>query len=166
MSHFVAHKHHAKKWGYETHLVNQTPPCPPVLGNGMETGYCLKELTVIPNGQACSIHFHRLKHETFYMVDGFLMLEIWSQIKDAWVAVALGDPPAVLKHLKHRAVMKLDVGETFTIAPFRPHRFWAPRVVAKFIEVSTPDRAEDSYRIVEAGDKPKDRALPAHLRRL
>lgn len=51
-----------KAWGYEQIICNTEH-------------YCSKFLHVAP-GQRCSLHFHHLKDETFYILDGICILEI------------------------------------------------------------------------------------------
>jgi mannose-6-phosphate isomerase-like protein (cupin superfamily) len=132
----------AKLWGHELHVINN-----------MERGYCLKQLTVDPTGNACSIHYHVLKTETFWVRSGALLLEVFNRLEDEQV---FRDEPKKSKlYLRNRAVHVLMPGALFTIETQMPHRFWTTgSVPAVFLEVSTPDRADDSYRIVDAGPIP------------
>jgi mannose-6-phosphate isomerase-like protein (cupin superfamily) len=112
-----------KKWGHETTLVN-TPL------------YCFKEMTVVPNGMASSIHYHVAKTETFIVRSGRVVLE-------------LHDPEKPVERLV------LEPGQTYTIPARLPHRFWcAGEEIARFDEVSTHDEGSDSYRIIESGPIP------------
>jgi len=52
------HNLHAKGWGYELWIHN-------------DEKYCGK-LLVIFAGKKCSLHYHKLKHETFYLQSGRL----------------------------------------------------------------------------------------------
>jgi hypothetical protein len=54
-----------KLWGYEKHLVNTEL-------------YCGKILVALPNGMACSIHYHKRKTETFHVLKGRLFLQLFS----------------------------------------------------------------------------------------
>ena len=68
------------------------------IANENAAGYCGKYLFVF-EGQTCPRHRHRLKHETFFLVEGRLEVEYDGDIR-----------------LLHR-------GETLTIKPGRYHRF-------------------------------------------
>ena len=54
-----------KLWGYEKHLVNSEL-------------YCGKILVALPNGMACSIHYHKKKTETFHILKGRLHLQLFA----------------------------------------------------------------------------------------
>jgi rfaE bifunctional protein kinase chain/domain len=99
-----------KVWGYEIWHVN-TPD------------YCCKTLVVYP-GYQCSRHFHRLKDETFIVLDGVIEFEIDGKL------------------------VRLRRGMSITIKPGTVHNF---RVVGNeigsFLEVSTHHREDDSYRV-------------------
>jgi mannose-6-phosphate isomerase len=112
-----------KLWGYEKHLVNTQL-------------YCGKILVAVPNGMACSIHYHKLKTETFHILNGRLHLQLFTL-----------DGTLVQEK-------ELSPGDTLTLIPLTPHRFWATDEVCEFLEVSTHDAAEDSYRLVDSGPIP------------
>lgn len=116
-----------KLWGHEQIIVN----------NDL---YCGKILTVLPNGNACSIHFHKLKTETFHLLSGRLFIQI-------------GPYSPSTKRYELRQQWLLP-GESLTIKPYTAHRFWSEGVESQFIEFSTPDSPKDSYRIIESGPKP------------
>mgnify|MGYP005849653537 CR=1 FL=1 len=133
-----------KSWGYERSFVNDP-----------QAGYCGKKLVAFPvwrgsNRNASSIHYHRLKTETFVVVRGRLLLEVWESPFDA----AAGTPPP-----KHR--FAIGYGEpALTLQPGEPHRFWsADDFLAEFHEFSSPDSPEDSIRLVNSGPAPE---LTAH----
>jgi D-lyxose ketol-isomerase len=109
-----------KLWGYEKHLVNTKL-------------YCGKILVALPNGMACSIHYHKKKTETFHILKGRLHLQLFTLEG---------------KFLTER---DLTVGDSLTLPPLTPHRFWAADEVCEFLEVSTQDAPEDSYRLVDSG---------------
>ena len=116
----------AKKWGHEEIIVNR-----PL--------YCLKRLTVVPNGNACSIHFHKVKTETFVIERGCLFLRLYNPIR------TMNDKPEL------KQVYELTEGAPITIEPFIPHQFYSTTGVCSFLEVSTHDDPADSYRLTESG---------------
>jgi N-acetylneuraminate synthase len=108
-----------KKWGRELWIVN-------------EPEYCGKLLTVQP-GHSCSLHFHKNKKETFYVLYGQLKLNILD------LKTATGKT-TVLKQ-----------GEAFTLLPLTPHTFsTADKRPCQFLEVSTHHEDSDSYRITRS----------------
>jgi D-lyxose ketol-isomerase len=115
-----------KLWGYEKHLVNSEL-------------YCGKILVALPNGMACSIHYHKKKTETFHILKGRLHLQLFT--------------------IEGKLVTERDLmaGDSLTLPPLTPHRFWAAEEVCEFLEVSTHDAPEDSYRLVDSG--PIDRSV-------
>ncbi len=125
-----------KLWGHEK-----------IIQNNLAAGYCLKELTVTPNGQACSIHYHKKKTETFYVIKGNLYIERYRSVEDC--PDDCGTP-------HDREVYRLSEGDILTLLPYTPHRFWAMGGDAVFIEGSSPDYSYDSYRIIPAGPIPSD----------
>ena len=112
-----------KLWGYEKHLVNTEL-------------YCGKILVAVPNGMACSIHYHKKKTETFHILKGRLHLQLFTTDGT----------------LSEQTV--LHCGDSLTLPPFTPHRFWAVGEVCEFLEVSTRDAPEDSYRLTDSGPAP------------
>lgn len=126
----AAPEHVTKLWGYETIFTNNYL-------------YCGKILTCLPNGNACSIHYHKRKTETFHVLRGKLQLEVYYQYGDL-----------VSYEVKLNMKLELLPGQSVTIPPFVPHRFWTRDEVAEFIEVSTTDYLDDSYRLVQAGPIP------------
>jgi len=100
-----------------------------------QSGYTGKVLTVEPNGNACSMHYHAIKTETFYVIEGVLELQIW-------------DNPISMRKIFGS---KVNVGDSITIQKNQPHRFWATKNRAVFVEVSTPDNPEDSIRMKPSG---------------
>ncbi len=90
--------------------------------------YCGKLLTVHRKMWSSDklFHYHPKKDETFYVIEGELLLHIKS---------GTNIKPIVLK-----------VGESYRIKPRERHRFTALSEVCKFIEVSTTHLKEDSIR--------------------
>ena len=114
-----------KKWGYEIVIENNSQ-------------YCGKHLHVIP-GKQCSVHYHKNKKETFYVIDGELILEYSDSLdKQDWESYYI-----LTKHLQK--------GDSFTIEPLVAHRFRsATNSSCDFIEISTHHDDSDSYRIIES----------------
>jgi mannose-6-phosphate isomerase-like protein (cupin superfamily) len=115
-----------KKWGYELIIEN----------NDL---YCGKHLHVAPYKQ-CSVHYHKIKKETFYIIEGTLLLEFSKSLsKNDW--------------LENNNIQKiiLKKGDSFTIEPLIAHRFLsANKSSCDFIEISTHHDDEDSYRLIES----------------
>jgi mannose-6-phosphate isomerase-like protein (cupin superfamily) len=108
-----------KKWGSELWIVN-------------EPEYCGKLLTVKP-GHRCSMHFHKNKKETFFILNGTLALTV----------IDLSD--ASSKDLM------LHAGESITLNPLTPHSFTAfGDTDCQVIEFSTHHEDSDSYRITRS----------------
>ena len=121
-----------KAWGYEKIIDNNEK-------------YCGKILTVYPEGVSSSIHYHKKKEETFYVLKGSLVLEVYPKC----------DPEKVNEsNLPSPEVRYMKEGDIIRLVPLVPHRFWAGRSeVAEFIEVSTTDDPNDSYRIRKSGPR-------------
>ncbi len=86
--------------------------------------YCSKILH-LRQGYRCSIHHHKIKDETFYILKGKVLLEAGG--KD--YAMEAGDAIRIPPDLKHRFT-----GITY----------------AEILEVSTQDSADDSYRTTKS----------------
>ena len=107
-----------KEWGYELWLAN----------NEAED-YCGKILYIEP-GYSSSMHYHAKKHETFYILEGELIVEVIDT-----------EPTERHAHI-------LGEGSTFVIDRFVPHQLSASGgVPAKFIEISTFHDDNDSHRL-------------------
>ena len=101
-----------KLWGEERWLVN----------NDL---YCAKFLYFNP-GYSSSLHFHRLKQETFYVMSG----NGWLELNDVKRQLAPGD--------------------TTTIFPQQRHRVWVPETHSRplsILEISTHHDGNDVDRI-------------------
>jgi len=114
-----------KKWGYEIWLENNED-------------YCGKHLHVL-SGKWSSAHYHKNKKETFYVINGELLLEYSPDLSiDRWKSVFVNN-----KILKK--------GETFTIERMIAHRFTSNiSSLCDFIEISTHHDDNDCYRIIES----------------
>jgi len=102
-----------KKWGCEKLIVN----------NGK---YCGKFL-ILNKGFMCSIHFHKIKDETFHVLKGKTILE--------------------LNGVGH----KLETGDTVHVPIDTPHRFIGIED-CELLEISTQDIKSDSYRQTQSGE--------------
>ena len=109
-----------KVWGSEEWLVN----------NDL---YCSKYLN-LAKGYQCSLHYHKIKDETFYVLDGTIELELREN-----------DRPVTM--ILHR-------GDQHRLYPHTIHRFRAVTTIAKILEVSTTHFDEDSYRLEVSGEVP------------
>lgn len=90
-----------------------------------DSDYCMKTL-VIHSGAQSSLHYHKVKRETFLCVQGSVMLEIGG---DAHV---------------------LTRGDSITIEPGVAHRFRAVTDAATVIEASTTHDDADVYRVEDS----------------
>jgi len=108
-----------KLWGSE-HLVTNSEK------------YCVKVMTIKPGTQV-SMHFHLKKEETFVVISGQLIIET--------LAGRNGKKSFSCLH---------KVGDAITLKPGTPHTFYCPKGQIEstvFLEASTQDFADDSYRI-------------------
>ena len=118
---------HMKGWGSEEWIVNNEK-------------YCGKILNLNP-GYTCSMHFHKNKDETFFIIQGYLKVEV------------INTNDGSVKELT------LHTGEILRIPPLTPHRF-TTTVTTVFIEFSTQHEESDSYRVIP-GDSQKCRIKSA-----
>ena len=114
-----------KPWGYEEWVVNDE--------------YCGKRL-VIMKGKRSSLHYHKEKKETFYVLKGAIFLE-WSPQVDY----------SVRKTLICNETLK--EGDVFTIEVGVLHRFEGLRNVNEIMEISTHHSDKDVYRLPGYKDK-------------
>ena len=115
-----------KKWGYELWIENNNI-------------YCGKHLHVMPEKQ-CSVHYHKNKKETFYVIEGELIIEYSASLeKKDW------------ENMINIGMKFLSKGEYFTIDPLMAHRFYSgSKSSCDFIEISSYHDDEDSFRIIES----------------
>lgn len=107
-----------KVWGSEHIIIN------------IPNKYCSKIMELRKDYQ-CSIHCHKTKHETFYILDGLCVIE-WGE-----------DP----NNLKGKIFGK---GYKLTIEPNIYHRFSGIGYYTEILEISTFDDPNDSFRIDES----------------
>lgn len=108
-----------KEWGYELWLANEE-----------KENYCGKILYVKP-GHSSSMHYHAKKHETFYVLEGTLNVEL------------------IDTNTTEKTTLTLEVGDTYVIDRYKPHRLFPSDISngVKFIEISTLHEDSDSYRV-------------------
>ena len=114
-------KNKKKVWGNEELVFNDR--------------HCVKIMTLKPNYK-CSLHTHVDKQESFVLILGAMVIET--------IAADGGKRTIVLE----------EQNDTITIEPNVPHRFYIPDYQAGntiFIECSTNDSSDDSYRIEPSG---------------
>lgn len=101
-----------KDWGYEDIIINNEL-------------YCFKKIFV-KKGHQCSVHWHRLKDEEFYIEYGNIVLELFGTSTN------------------------LKKGMSYRIRPNNVHRFTALEDTMIY-EVSTHHEDSDSYRVIKGG---------------
>jgi quercetin dioxygenase-like cupin family protein len=115
---------HPKGWGHELWLANTEL-------------YCGKILELWEDKE-CSIHYHKIKHETFYVYEGKMLVRVW---EEPFEAEDLADVPV--------SEFVMLEGERLIVPPNTPHQFRGLAKFTEFIEFSTQHFEEDSYRIVK-----------------
>jgi mannose-6-phosphate isomerase-like protein (cupin superfamily) len=131
----------AKGWGYEYWIHN-------------DKDYCGKEL-VLYRGKKCSVHYHKLKRETFYVVTGSMDVELYDRpFHVAWSSARVVNHDllrTVDKLRKTRqlktATVRMEAGDSLVIDQRTPHRFRGVADETRFMEFSTQHFDADSYRI-------------------
>jgi mannose-6-phosphate isomerase-like protein (cupin superfamily) len=106
-----------KSWGFEKIFINTFL-------------YCVKELNIY-EGCSTSKHYHKFKHETFYLVNGIANISIYD------------------KKGKLLQTFTLNENESFCIEPNTPHSIEniSFAKTLKILESSTQDKKEDNIRI-------------------
>lgn len=109
-----------KSWGYEAQIINGADYCGKIL--------------VFFMGRAGSLHFHRVKHETWLVLEGT-------------GTVTTHDPATGAP-----TIWPLTRGKVFDLPPAHAHRVRAtPSFDLVLLEVSTPDDPADTYRLSASG---------------
>ena len=93
--------------------------------------YCGKIMFFDKKGAKFSMHFHKEKDESWYVLNGSFTLHIIDT-----------DNAEMETHI-------LTKGETWRNEPLLPHQLIAMQDNSIIIEVSTPDSVEDNYRIIK-----------------
>jgi hypothetical protein len=106
-----------KLWGHEIWFAND-----------IANGYCGKLLHINAD-KGFSMHFHKDKTETFYVLSGNVKLDV-VDFKTGRTETAM-----------------LMASDVFNVAPELPHQLTAIDGAAVIIEASTYHRDEDSYRL-------------------
>lgn len=119
--------HVDKGWGHEKWIVNKAE-------------YCGK-LLFFKKGKMCSLHYHKLKDEVFYVQSGRIRV-MWSDDTAGVQGSVDGDSFPCLN------VVDLKPGENFHVPPGRVHQMIAFEDTELF-EFSTQHFDSDSYRIVK-----------------
>ena len=101
-----------KDWGSETWLVNNELYCGKIL--------------FLKKKHRCSVHYHKDKDETFYILSGALVLEL------------IGDSIILKK------------GDAYRLVPNTVHRF-SGLEDSEILEISTHHEDSDSYRLITGG---------------
>ena len=108
---------HPKGWGRELWIVNTSL-------------YCSKILE-LATGKRCSIHYHKIKDETFYLLSGRVQLDLYhDEYQSKPITIIMGPNDAV------------------HITPFLAHQFLGLED-SRILEVSTQHFEDDSYRLVK-----------------
>jgi len=104
-----------KKWGYELWFANNEEYCGKLL--------CINQHRCSSDG---AFHYHKIKDETFFVIEGTLELEYFEN--GIFYSISL------------------QQFQSFRVYPNVKHRFSTESKQCKFIEASTTHREEDSYR--------------------
>lgn len=136
-----------KVWGDEQWLVNNEK-------------YCSKFLN-LNQGYTCSLHYHAIKDETFYVLTGtveitYVDLRELLCVPEPFLAEEeLQEFYSYVQKRKGQILLNtktvtLNSGEQFRIKPFMAHSFICRSFAVKLLEVSTTHFEEDSYRLTES----------------
>ena len=98
--------------------------------------YCGKILAFDKAGSKFSMHFHSIKDETWFVLDGSFELTI------------------INTENAEREIIKLSKFDSFRVKPLVPHQLKALQDTSYIVEVSTADSVEDNYRVAP-GDSQK-----------
>ncbi len=126
-----------KGWGWERHIANSDL-------------YCGK-LLYVAQDRRCSVHFHKLKDETFYVNSGKLQVKYILYEYYEWKE--LYDPDKPLEEYVHywnhctKWDKILEPGDSLHLPPLTIHQFEGVRDTELF-EFSTQHFDDDSYRII------------------
>lgn len=108
---------HKKGWGKELWIAN-------------DEKYCGKIL-VLQKGKKCSIHYHKIKDETFYILEGKVKMELYPN----------GYP-------SEPEIIEMNQGDVLHLPIGLAHRFFGLED-SQIMEISTQHFEEDSYRHIK-----------------
>lgn len=109
---------HPKGWGYEQWICNTEK-------------YCGKILRFV-KGKSCSWHYHKEKHEHFYILEGYLL--VWYGESD---------------NIEEARTKMLEAGDVFEVPPYLRHKMEANYGDCVMVEFSTQHFEEDSIRVTK-----------------
>ena len=119
----------SKEWGFEKRIINNEK-------------YCGKLLYVV-KGKNTSLHFHKVKDETFYFHSGRIKVyyhDILNEVKE--MMITAGAAP-----LNIMECVTLNVGDAFRIPAMRVHQVYALEDTQLY-EFSTTHNEEDTVRLI------------------
>lgn len=122
-----------KRWGGERIIVNNNQYCGKIL--------------VFMKSLACSLHAHKVKHETFYVARGKVEIKYSDNFQDVLNDITVYDTNFAVSKLY---VCTLEKGDTFTVPVGRVHSMKGLEDGSELYEFSTYDDPVDSYRLLDS----------------
>ena len=123
-----------KLWGYEKWLDNNDK-------------YCGK-LLFFSKGLSCSLHYHKLKQETFYLHSGRMEVRFYDHAQELEEYFKLYGTRGLDDKLEKEI---LEQGDTFYVPAGRVHSMRGLEDCELF-EFSTHHEESDSYRLIDSKD--------------
>jgi len=132
---------HVKKiWGSEDWLINNEK-------------YCAKFLN-LDKGYECSLHYHCLKDEVFYVLAGEVELyyiDLMKNLREDLKHIILnGEVSSIFVPEENLNKIIIKQSQQFRVRQHVAHKFRSLTFASKILEVSTTHSDNDSYRIVPA----------------
>jgi len=122
---------HQKGWGFESWIVNNDK-------------YCGK-LLFFKKGLQCSVHWHKLKTETFYVHNKGRLSVLYAMLpEDLDPAI----PEQVKKFVSEMTRVVLEEGDVFHVPPYMVHSMQG-LLDTELFEFSTTHFEEDSFRLIK-----------------
>jgi len=122
-----------KGWGFEKWIANSEK-------------YCGKLLYLV-KGKKCSLHYHKLKDETFYVQSGKIRLYYSDDMEELKKNIAIMGDVAIFNSTAIETIV-LNPGSNFYVPPGRIHSMLAIEDTELY-EFSTQHFDSDSYRIIK-----------------
>lgn len=122
-----------KGWGYELIIANSEK-------------YCGKQL-VLFKSKKCSLHSHKLKSEHFFVLDGYMVVELFSEPFVVEDDLDTTVDRLVKEGKLEKSIVHMSKGDSIFVDVNTPHRFIGIADRTSFIEFSTQHFDDDSYRI-------------------